>query len=128
MGAGVKKLDETFKPLPKLLPRKVTWLHDSAEAFDPCENLVHTCQGDKIYYEFMVVAVGIKNDYDKVIPNCRNGSTTYIDILIFWPREYHRYLYLFSRLFFFGASGDNHQNDEFGPQWKRGRKTASDFY
>ena len=29
---------------------------------------------------------------------------------------------------FFGASRENHQNDEFGPRWKRGRETVSDFY
>ena len=31
-------------------------------------------------------------------------------------------------IFFFGASVENHQCDEFCPQWKRGWKTVSDFY
>ena len=34
-----------------------------------------------------------------------------------------------SFLFFvMGASVENHQNDEFRPQWKRARKTVSDSY
>ena len=35
---------------------------------------------------------------------------------------------LYVLFLFFGASGENHQNDEFRPQWKRRRKTVSDFY
>ena len=29
---------------------------------------------------------------------------------------------------FLGASGENHLNDEFRPQWKLGRKKVSDLY
>lgn len=66
VAAGIKTLKQNHRPLAKILPRNITWLQDRAEDFDPCENLVYTRNGDKIHYEFMVVAVGIKNDYDKV--------------------------------------------------------------
>ncbi|XP_063897409.1 uncharacterized protein LOC110372031 [Helicoverpa armigera] len=67
IAAGVRTLKQSYKPLRNVLPRSVTWLHDRAECFDPGKNLVYTWNGDTIYYEFMVVAVGIKNDYDKII-------------------------------------------------------------
>uniref|UniRef100_A0A2H1VXM1 SFRICE_006337 n=1 Tax=Spodoptera frugiperda TaxID=7108 RepID=A0A2H1VXM1_SPOFR len=67
VGAGIKNLQATYKPLPSILPHNITWIHDRAEGFCPSENLVVTWNGDKIYYEYMVIAVGIRNDYDKVI-------------------------------------------------------------
>lgn len=66
VGAGIKNLQAMYKPLPSILPHNITWIHDRAEGFCPSENLVVTWKGDKIYYEFMVIAVGIRNDYDKV--------------------------------------------------------------
>ncbi|KAJ8729891.1 hypothetical protein PYW07_016929 [Mythimna separata] len=67
VAAGEKTLDQSYKCIPKILPKSVTWLHDKAENFEPSQNLVHTWNGDKIYYEYMVIAVGLKNDYEKVI-------------------------------------------------------------
>ncbi|KAJ8728367.1 hypothetical protein PYW08_016752 [Mythimna loreyi] len=67
VAAGVKTLEQSYKSVPKLLPKSVTWLHDKAENFDPCQNLVYTWNGDKVYYDFMVIAVGLKNDYDKIL-------------------------------------------------------------
>ncbi|KAF9823283.1 hypothetical protein SFRURICE_019092, partial [Spodoptera frugiperda] len=67
VGAGIKNLQAMYKPLPSVLPHNITWIHDRAEGFCPSENLVVTWNGDKIYYEYMVIAVGIRNDYDKVI-------------------------------------------------------------
>lgn len=49
-----------------LLPSKAIWLKDVAESIDPRSMSVKTKKGDTINYEYIVIAVGLKNDYNKV--------------------------------------------------------------
>lgn len=66
VAAGIKNFGQSQKGLWTVLPRDVVWLNDHADEMDPCNNVVHTRYGKKIHYDFMVVALGLKNDYDKV--------------------------------------------------------------
>ncbi|KPJ17648.1 Sulfide:quinone oxidoreductase, mitochondrial [Papilio machaon] len=66
VGAGIKPYSDSHRPVQTLLPEDVIWLKDHAEGFDPSLNVVHTRWGKKVHYEFMVLAVGLKNDYDKI--------------------------------------------------------------
>lgn len=66
VGAGIKPFSDSHRPLKTLLPEDVIWLKDHAEQFDPSHNVVQTRWGKKVHYEFMVLAIGLKNDYDKV--------------------------------------------------------------
>ncbi|KPI93131.1 Sulfide:quinone oxidoreductase, mitochondrial, partial [Papilio xuthus] len=66
VGAGIKPYSDSHRPLQALIPEDVIWIKDHADGFDPSHNVVHTRWGKKIHYEFMVVAVGLKNDYDKI--------------------------------------------------------------
>ncbi|XP_053608161.1 sulfide:quinone oxidoreductase, mitochondrial [Plodia interpunctella] len=70
VGAGVKPLCSTRRPEGLCLPEKAKWLRDSAECINPKENFVKTAKGDTIEYEFLVVAVGIENDYEKIPGLC----------------------------------------------------------
>lgn len=74
-------MKQSHRPLSKIIPRGVTWLHDAAQNFEPCENMVYTRNGDKIQYEYMVVAIGINNDYDQV-----NMIFTFFLITFFWSK------------------------------------------
>ncbi|CAH2037056.1 unnamed protein product, partial [Iphiclides podalirius] len=66
VAAGINKFPQSHKGVWNVLPQDVVWLNDYADEIDPYKNVVHTRQFQKIHYDFMVVAVGLKNDYDKV--------------------------------------------------------------
>lgn len=66
VAAGIKDFSATYKQTESVLPSCVGWMKDYAEDFDPCNNTVFTRGGDKIVYDYMVVAVGLKNDYEQV--------------------------------------------------------------
>ncbi|XP_061712934.1 sulfide:quinone oxidoreductase, mitochondrial [Cydia pomonella] len=66
VAAGIKEFDQSKKPLRSVLPPGVCCIKDYALHFDPCNQVVHTHGGDEIYYDFLVVAVGLINDYYKI--------------------------------------------------------------
>lgn len=66
VAAGIKEFSESHRPQKSVLPPNVRWVAARAAEFDPCNNTVYTASGDIISYEYMVVAVGLVNDYDKV--------------------------------------------------------------
>ncbi|XP_063381268.1 uncharacterized protein LOC134667789 [Cydia fagiglandana] len=66
VAAGIKEFDQSKKPLRAVLPPGVCCIKDYAWHFDPCNHVVHTHGGDEIYYDFLVVAVGLINDYYKI--------------------------------------------------------------
>lgn len=68
VAAGVKTFPQSHKPLRTVLPHNVIWLRDHAKSFDICSNVVHTTSGFQVKYDHMVVAMGLKNDYDQVCP------------------------------------------------------------
>lgn len=67
MGAGVTPVSATRRDARGVLPSSAKWLQDSAESIDPKNNVVKTTNGDVINYEYLIVAVGLVNDYGKVI-------------------------------------------------------------
>ncbi|KAJ0177416.1 hypothetical protein K1T71_007425 [Dendrolimus kikuchii] len=84
IAAGLKKQSDSCRPLENILPANVDWIKDYADDFDPCNKIVYTKCGHKILYDFMVIAVGLKNDYDKILGlfealenKTRNVSTIY---------------------------------------------------
>ncbi|KAM3959188.1 sulfide:quinone oxidoreductase, mitochondrial-like [Aphomia sociella] len=72
IAAGIQQYGKCQKPTLSVLPRQVRWLYDHAEDFDPCNNIVHTKNGKKIRYNYLIIAVGVKNDYEK-IPGLRQA-------------------------------------------------------
>lgn len=66
IGGGIKRLADCRKQEQSLLPSKAIWLKDVAESIDPRSMSVKTKKGDTINYEYIVIAVGLKNDYNKV--------------------------------------------------------------
>jgi len=49
-----------------VLPRKARWIQDKVQLFQPEKNLVKTAGGKSIKYDYMVVALGLTVDVDKV--------------------------------------------------------------
>ncbi|CAH8602566.1 unnamed protein product [Schistosoma curassoni] len=89
VGAGIKPLKESAQPLEKVLTSKATLYKDKITHIEPKESYVVLSNGDKISYEYLILALGITLRYDKVIgaeealkndPRvCSNYSTDYVE-------------------------------------------------
>ena len=66
VGGGLKDLSQSQRPMSEVLPKKAEWIKDKVTTFDPENNRVVTEEGHEIDYEFLVVAMGLQLDYDKV--------------------------------------------------------------
>ncbi|CAG4975585.1 unnamed protein product [Colias eurytheme] len=66
VGSGVTTVEATRRDAKSVLPSNATWLQDSAEHIDPDKCVVKTAKGDEIKYEYVVIAAGLKYDYDRV--------------------------------------------------------------
>ncbi|KAI8913983.1 hypothetical protein PhCBS80983_g02999 [Powellomyces hirtus] len=65
VGAGLKKLSESEMAMGELIPKQADWLRESVSKVDPKNNVVVT-NGSEIKYDFLVVAPGIKLDFEKI--------------------------------------------------------------
>ncbi|XP_050346155.1 sulfide:quinone oxidoreductase, mitochondrial [Nymphalis io] len=66
VGAGVTSVAATRRSARSVLPPAARWLQDAAQTIHPEQNMVTTATGDTINYEYLIVAVGLVNDYAKV--------------------------------------------------------------
>ena len=66
IGGGVKKLDQSYKPMKSVLPKDALWIKDKVTEIEPRNNKVVTEKGDIVEYDFLVVATGIELDFNKV--------------------------------------------------------------
>ncbi|KPJ12695.1 Sulfide:quinone oxidoreductase, mitochondrial [Papilio machaon] len=66
VGAGVKPVSATCRSEKSVLPAAAKWIRDSAQSIDADNCHVTTVNGDVINYEYIVIAVGLNNDYSKV--------------------------------------------------------------
>jgi len=66
VGAGVVDLASSVKPEADLIPTGVRWIKDSVTTFEPENNSITLASGKKMSYDALVVAPGLKMDYDKV--------------------------------------------------------------
>ncbi|XP_063697012.1 sulfide:quinone oxidoreductase, mitochondrial [Culicoides brevitarsis] len=90
VGGGMKTLSQTWRPMSQVLPSAAKWIRDAASEFDPKNNTVLTENGDKIEYDFLIIATGLVLHYDKIPgllealsepngPVCSNYSPKYVD-------------------------------------------------
>jgi len=66
VGAGVKDVAASIKPTESVIPENAVWIKDSAAEFNPESNSIVTANGTEINYEFLVVATGLKLDFQRV--------------------------------------------------------------
>ncbi|HEU5117092.1 MAG TPA: FAD/NAD(P)-binding oxidoreductase [Isosphaeraceae bacterium] len=66
VGAGVMPKQVTERQEADFMPPDSRWLQDGVETFLPEENAVVTRSGQRVDYDFLVVAAGIQCDWDKV--------------------------------------------------------------
>lgn len=65
VGGGVVKKEVTERSEASVMPRKVNWIRDGVATFHPDQNYVVTLSGQKITYDWLVVAAGIQINWDK---------------------------------------------------------------
>uniref|UniRef100_A0A0B7AQX0 Sulfide:quinone oxidoreductase, mitochondrial n=1 Tax=Arion vulgaris TaxID=1028688 RepID=A0A0B7AQX0_9EUPU len=78
VGAGLKGFQSSVQPMREVLPESIDWIKDKATVFNPKENYIQLNSGERVHYEYLVVAMGIQLDYDKVsglIEALENDST-----------------------------------------------------
>jgi sulfide:quinone oxidoreductase len=66
VGGGVFPKAVTERDEATLIPQGVTWIQDAVTEFSPEDNTVLTRGGNKVQYDYLVVAPGIQIDWDKV--------------------------------------------------------------
>ena len=66
VGGGVFMLEETKRPEQDIIPDGVTWIKDEVSMFDPDHDKVTLKSGEIISYGHMVVAPGLKLNWDAV--------------------------------------------------------------
>jgi len=66
IGGGVFKKQKSSRPMESVIPKGVTWISSSVAEFHPDENVVKTSEGEKLTYDYLVVAAGIQVDWNKI--------------------------------------------------------------
>lgn len=66
IGGGIKTLSQSRRSMESVMPRKAKWIKDAAAKFCPDSNEVITQGGHTISYDFLVIAVGLQLNYNKV--------------------------------------------------------------
>ena len=80
VGAGIFTPEETRRTMASVMPRAVKWIKGAVATFEPNEKSVTLEDGTKVFYKKLVVAPGLKLDWDAVeglVPTLgRNGVTS----------------------------------------------------
>jgi sulfide:quinone oxidoreductase len=66
VGGGVVHKEETQRLEKQVIPPGVGWLQESVTELDPATNSVVTSSGKHITYEYLVVALGIQIDWNRI--------------------------------------------------------------
>ncbi|QZD96026.1 NAD(P)/FAD-dependent oxidoreductase [Qipengyuania gelatinilytica] len=66
VGGGVFEATQTERDMASVMPDYVSWIRQAATAFEPDNNTVVLADGSRIKYIFLVVAAGLKLDWDGV--------------------------------------------------------------
>lgn len=66
VGAGLKDPSYTQATTGEFVPRGVDWIEEAAAEFDPDANVVVTASGRRISYDFLILATGLKLDYEAI--------------------------------------------------------------
>ncbi|EDV29693.1 uncharacterized protein TRIADDRAFT_19758 [Trichoplax adhaerens] len=81
ISCGIKVSSRSQLPTRKVLPYGCEWLKTAAARFDPDNNCIFTEDGDKVKYEYLVIAVGVQPQFDQItglVEAVANGSATSI--------------------------------------------------
>jgi sulfide:quinone oxidoreductase len=66
VAAGEMQFDDLLLSNKEYIPDDVEWIKDEVASFDPKNNSVTTRGGKEVKYDYMVVATGVVNRFDKI--------------------------------------------------------------
>ncbi|EAW77320.1 hCG2001986, isoform CRA_b [Homo sapiens] len=66
VGAGAKQLSSSGRPTASVIPSGVEWIKARVTELNPDKNCIHTDDDEKISYRYLIIALGIQLDYEKV--------------------------------------------------------------
>jgi len=66
VGGGIIEAAKTARPMSKIIPAGVKWIQDSVATINPEENSLATAAEKQISYDYLVMAPGIKIDWDSI--------------------------------------------------------------
>ncbi|CAD8187438.1 unnamed protein product [Paramecium octaurelia] len=66
VGGGLYDINKTLKPMEKVLPKNVIVSDSPVIKINPEENQIQTYDGEKYTYDQLVVATGIRTDFDQI--------------------------------------------------------------
>ncbi len=66
VGGGDFDVLKTVRPMESVMPPKAKWIKERCASFQPEENQITLASGEKLTYDFLVVAAGIQLDWDHV--------------------------------------------------------------
>lgn len=66
IGGGMKKLEQSYRPMCEVIPKNAKWMKEKALKFEPKSNSVITSSGNVISYDALIIATGLQLNYDKI--------------------------------------------------------------
>jgi sulfide:quinone oxidoreductase len=75
VGGGRAPIDKTSRPQAAVMPKKATWVQQSAQSIDPLAQTVSTADGKSVGYDQLIVCPGIQLDWD-TIPGMAEAMNT----------------------------------------------------
>ncbi|EOD19948.1 sulfide quinone reductase-like protein [Emiliania huxleyi CCMP1516] len=66
VGGGIKEAEESRRDMASVMPKDATWIQSAAKTIDPDEQAVILESGDKVFYDYLLVAAGIKVNFDSI--------------------------------------------------------------
>ncbi|MES3037634.1 MAG: FAD/NAD(P)-binding oxidoreductase [Bdellovibrionota bacterium] len=66
VGAGIVQKEKTEKPMVSVIPKGISWIPDHVQSVNPEARKVVCASGKEITYEFLLVATGLKLDWQKI--------------------------------------------------------------
>ncbi|PKY42265.1 FAD/NAD(P)-binding domain-containing protein [Rhizophagus irregularis] len=66
VGAGVKTLADSAKPTEELIPKDAYWIKNKVAKVQPDNKLIELTDGQKIGYDYLVVATGLECHWNKI--------------------------------------------------------------
>lgn len=66
VGAGAKQLSSSGRPTASVIPSGIEWIKDRVTEFNPDKNCIRTDTGKEISYRYLIIALGMQLDYEKI--------------------------------------------------------------
>ena len=66
MGSGMMPQEKTVRRMDSVIPKKVSWVQEAVTEFHPDSDFITLANGDDVTYKALIVAPGLKVDYDAI--------------------------------------------------------------